>query len=121
MLQLLESSYARKAEKTVSAVHPPFSGMVLEPDLVPTPAKFGHAIRTQRYRHEALAIEAVQESPGPGAANGEQIPGPALEERDKECAAQPVRFGIGADPVAGDFHGAAAHAAQPKVAMPIFG
>jgi hypothetical protein len=82
ILQLLEASDVRKAEKTVSAVHPPFSGMVFETDLVPTPAKFGHAIGPQRYRREALAIEAVQ-----ALGDGEQVPCAVLEERAKTDAA----------------------------------
>jgi hypothetical protein len=58
-LQLLEAGDMRKAAKAMGSGHPPFSGMVLEPDLYRSPAKIGNTIGAQWYRCESFAIEVL--------------------------------------------------------------
>ena len=117
--ELFGTTHLREAIKPMARCHPPFSGVILECNLIPAPSEIGDASGNIRSNcREFLTIKPMYELVADSAADKTKFAHRGFKDRYDWSPAKTIRFGIAGEPTARQLHRAIA--GDPEIPIAVF-
>src|SRR5258708_1151341 len=119
--ELFKAANLGKAKQSFSGCHPPFASVILESNLIPTPAASLLSLLGQirRHRRELFPVELVDEFSRDAGTDNTNLALLVGKDGSNPVCAQPVFFTIGRKAFARQLQRAIT--CQPEIAFAVFG